>query len=630
MHRVRPYLPMVLLAFCSVLAIAFYLQALHYPFISDDEYYITKNSRLAGLHLSEIWRLFIEPYNPLEFLPLRDLSYWFDIKLFGLDPYAFRVHNIILYFLCLPLVYANTSGLWKYFHPEDASGMTWVAAIVTALFVLNPVHVEAVVWISGRKDLLAGLFSLLSVWFAINVRREREFSVAFGMAALVMLLAAMLSKATAVAMAPVIAMIWVIYWRDSSSLSKRNDLLLWPLASILLGLIVTLIFMSKSTISEPAYYDIESFSRALAILGWLARLSVSPENHYFFYPVFEDSKLSAMMILGALVLVSAAVGIVMSLRKRTLTGFALVAFFVLCLPYIQLLPFKTTSLVSDRFLFLAVWPALLLIVMVAWHFKPLLRIILFLAIIMVWSYQSFKLPNDWRSEEASAERLMTAYPGHYLPAFQKIWGELRQAKYSAALETANQIIVPEYRKMMIQMIQVTYVLRFSSSPSDKPDEAFDLMQQFESSLKNLPTHSKWNPPMRFVRDRGQYILALKGLRLTEQFPNNPLVRYKAGLWALEIGNYQVAVDNLRAAIALQTLPVQLRGKAYTNIGLALLRSKYAAEAEVPLLAALTQSPPDLQAYCLLKEVYHQAGQRDRVANASRACNNLVPIEPMAQ
>jgi hypothetical protein len=65
-------------------AVTAYLQALDYPFHSDDSVYIIGNTKLLGLHLSELWRLFAEPYNTFsEFLPLRDLSYWFDIKLFG-------------------------------------------------------------------------------------------------------------------------------------------------------------------------------------------------------------------------------------------------------------------------------------------------------------------------------------------------------------------------------------------------------------------------------------------------------------------------------------------------------------------------------------------------------------------
>jgi hypothetical protein len=96
----------------AVVAIGVYLQTLSYPFISDDSGYLTDNPKLAGLHLTELWRLFTGPYNDFsEFLSLRELSYWFDITLFGLNPAAFRAHNIILYVLCLPLVYATTLGL---------------------------------------------------------------------------------------------------------------------------------------------------------------------------------------------------------------------------------------------------------------------------------------------------------------------------------------------------------------------------------------------------------------------------------------------------------------------------------------------------------------------------------------
>jgi hypothetical protein len=166
------------------------------------------------LHLAELRRLFTEPYNPYEFLPLRDLSYWFDITLFGLTPSAFRVHNILLYLLCLPLVYGTTMAVWRYFRPADAASAPWAAAVVTALFVVHPSHAEAVVWISGRKDVLSTMFSLLALWFAVKAKREQGASHRYATAALVALLAAMLSKATAVAVAPVIAMLWMLFWHD--------------------------------------------------------------------------------------------------------------------------------------------------------------------------------------------------------------------------------------------------------------------------------------------------------------------------------------------------------------------------------------------------------------------------------
>jgi hypothetical protein len=103
----RPFLrflqfgPLIFVLASTILAIVSYLQALQYPFVSDDISYIVENSKLSELRLGELWRLFVEPYNDFsEFLPLRDLSYWFDITLFGQNPAAFRLHNIILYLVC--------------------------------------------------------------------------------------------------------------------------------------------------------------------------------------------------------------------------------------------------------------------------------------------------------------------------------------------------------------------------------------------------------------------------------------------------------------------------------------------------------------------------------------------------
>jgi len=74
-----------------------------------------------------------------------------------------------------------------------------------------------------------------------------------------------------------------------------------------------------------------------------------------------------MVALGIAVLAAAAVGMVMILRKRSLEGFALVAFLLLCMPTCKLMPYAPLSLVSDRFLALAVWPVVLLIVTLAWR-----------------------------------------------------------------------------------------------------------------------------------------------------------------------------------------------------------------------------------------------------------------------
>ncbi|MGA8864441.1 MAG: hypothetical protein WBM09_07075 [Gallionella sp.] len=71
---VRKIAPALLVSLCAVVAVMAYLQALNYPFILDDFVYIVWNTKLPQLHLAQIWKLLVVPYNDtFEFLPLRDL-----------------------------------------------------------------------------------------------------------------------------------------------------------------------------------------------------------------------------------------------------------------------------------------------------------------------------------------------------------------------------------------------------------------------------------------------------------------------------------------------------------------------------------------------------------------------------
>jgi len=632
--RMRQFAPLALVLLSVAVVLAAYLQAFNYPFVSDDTSYIPENTKLAGLHLTELWRLLTEPYNCcFEFLPLRDLSYWFDIALFGLNPSASRLHNILLYLLCLPLVYGTTSGLWRYFRPADAASTRWAAAAVTALFALHPALVESVVWISGRKYVLPNLFSMLALWLAVRARRELGFSAPYAAAALVAFVAVMLSKSSYVAVAPVIAMLWLLFWRDIPAPKRRYSLLLWPLAILFLAAFLTRVFIAsnKGYDEIPFYFGVEAITRTLAVLGGLARLAVSPESRHFFYPVFEDPYLPIMVALGVVVLVATATGAVMMLRRRSLEGFALVAFLLLCMPYMQLIPYAPPSLIADRSLALAVWPAALLIVALSWRLNPIPRTALLLAIALPWGFQTIERPRDWRSYEALIDTDLRAYPGYYMPAMLKIVNiQLPKGLHREAMETANSITFLELRDILIEIIRADYAVHVSATATGKPQEAVVLLQNLWTRLKQRPVQAKWNTPVNVLFDKRQGVLAIEWEYLAKQFPDDVSVRYNAGLWMLNVPRYEDAVVHLRAATESQRLPESVRGAAFRNLGLALLNSGQVAEAEAPLRAALEQWVPDLRAYCLLSEVYKQTGRFEEAARAKAGCTSRAPNEKTAQ
>lgn len=618
----RQAVPLVIVLVSAMVAVGAYLQAFNYPYFSDDISYLPGNAKLIGLSSAELWRLFTEPYNCcFEFLPLRDFSYWLDIKLFGLSPAASRGQNIFLYLLCLPLVYATTSSLWRYFRPADAGGAPWAAAAVTALFALHPALVESVVWISGRKYVLPNLFAMLALWLAVKARREQGLSPHYVVASLVAIVALMFSKSSYVGVAPLIALLWILFWLDIPVQRRRKSLLLWPLAILFLAGLMTLIFVSKNEGFDgmPFYFGIEAVTRTFAVLGWLARLAFSPGPRHFLYPVFEDTNLPAMVALGAAVLVASTASVFLILRKRSLEGFALAAFLLLCMPYIQLIPNHPPSLVSDRYLALAVWPAILFLVAMLWRLKLVLRLVLLIAIASLWGFQTVERPRDWRSLETLYNADLHAYPGYYMPAMYEINNvQLPQGLYSGAYTTANSITVPELREIMIKIINTDHAVQAALATGNL-QESMSLLWNSGQDYKQRPVQAQWNPSILFFYRKNLEKLVNEWETLSRRFPDDASLRYNAGLWMMGVQKSGHAVAHLRAASESRRLPESVRGTAFRNLGLALIDSGNVAEAEVPLRAALEQSPPDFRAYCLLSVVYKRAGRTEEAVRAESEC-----------
>ena len=621
--HIKRLAPLLIVVMSVVVAIGAYLQALNSPFYSDDNQYIASNAKLAGLHLVDSWRLFVEPYNQMEFLPLRDLSYWLDVSLFGMTPSAFRLHNILLYAICCLLVYSTTSNLWRYFRPEEKAQAPWFAATVTALFALHPAHVEAVVWISSRKDLLSGMFAMLALWFAVNAKREHGLAPWYAGGALAAMVAAMLSKATMVVVAPAIAILWIIFLRDSRLSFHRRALLLWLLACLVLATCVFMVFTAHSSVIRlPVYFGIEAYPRTLAIMGWMARLAMSPESRHSFYPVVEDSWFWGMVVLGVAVVLAGVAGTVITLRKRSLEGFSLVVFTLLCLPYTQVLPYFTDSLVADRFLFLAVWPVSLLLVAMAWRLKTLPRAILLLIIVLPWVFQTLERPNDWKSFETLINADVQKYPGHYLPAARKImWSKDVDGMSPETDKIANGITDTAIRNLVIKLIQAHRMVNNASAHNLQ--ETMECLNGLTSDINKTPAQVKWNPPINAPYHESKEVLELEWLTLIGKFPDDASVLYNAGLSLVGVGKFENAAIILKKVTASPQLPANERGNAFKNLGIALINSGHIAAAEVPLLSALEQVPPDTEAYCVLAEVYRHTNQLGKMAQVETECHSRI-------
>ena len=108
--------------------------------------------------------------------PLAWLSHMLDVEMFGLDAGGHHVTNALLHVL-------NT--LLLFWVLRYLTGAVWRSGFVAALFAVHPLHVESVVWISERRDVLSTAFGLLSLWaYAHWTRSGRWLAYAMSFACL--------------------------------------------------------------------------------------------------------------------------------------------------------------------------------------------------------------------------------------------------------------------------------------------------------------------------------------------------------------------------------------------------------------------------------------------------------------
>jgi hypothetical protein len=142
------------LVFLVICTFVLYGPTIDFPFLTlDDPLYVTKHDTIQQGFGKEAIRLaFTEPHAGF-WIPLTWLSFMVDYEFSGLLPGGYRLTNILLH--C-----ANVLLLFTFIY--YLTGYYWRSLLVAGLFAFHPLHVESVVWITERKDVLSLFFLLLA------------------------------------------------------------------------------------------------------------------------------------------------------------------------------------------------------------------------------------------------------------------------------------------------------------------------------------------------------------------------------------------------------------------------------------------------------------------------------------
>ena len=168
-------------AVCGLLAAMIWFvfgQTLHHGFVNyDDNRYVYENPivqkgltwagfRWAFTHLA------VDNWHPLTWL-----SHMLDCELYGLKPAGHHLTNVLLHTATVILLFLVLRRMTSLRGDATATptGALWRSAFVAAVFAIHPLRVESVAWVAERKDVLSGLFFMLTLWaYAFYVQKAES------------------------------------------------------------------------------------------------------------------------------------------------------------------------------------------------------------------------------------------------------------------------------------------------------------------------------------------------------------------------------------------------------------------------------------------------------------------------
>jgi tetratricopeptide (TPR) repeat protein len=327
-----------LLATAILIGCAIYAKFLFYGHISwDDPEMVFKNRDVKAF---DIARLFKGHYVG-NYIPLTMLLHAIGWGLFENSHWGHHLLNILLHVINGVLVFRIGQKLFK---------STLIANTGAIIFLLHPLQVESVGWISELKNVLSTALYLYAFYNYLLYTENRK--TAFYLSTLLLFLLGCLSKSSVVVFPLVLIVFDFFMLRDFSMKSLLNKI-----PFLFLSLFFGFINIKTQTADlfinhahEFPYYQRTGFA-GYALFRYLL-LYVFPFNLSVIYPYPNAQALP--LATGFIVLLTLGVAIFLTIKKRYYTWAFLILFVLLNLALVlQFLPFGEV-LYADRYAYIPV------------------------------------------------------------------------------------------------------------------------------------------------------------------------------------------------------------------------------------------------------------------------------------
>jgi protein O-mannosyl-transferase len=396
----------------------FYGNSIFNDYALDDIMFVTHNmfvqkgfNGIYDLFTKESMYGFIGNASPISggrWRPLSLITFAIEKQFFGASPHISHFINLLLLALIGVIMILF---LRKYIFKSSPVA----AFMVVLLFIIHPVHTEAVTNIKSRDELLSWLFLLLTLYYSMNFFVKRIFLQL--LLAFVCYFLALLSKENGVSFLAILPLTFYFFTKE-----KANSIVLVTIPfAVVLGIyiIMRVTFVpfaadtGKEIMNAPYLYatPIQHFATVMLMLGkyitllfWPNPLSCDYSYNQVPYVNFSSPLVwLSMLVQAALVLYA-----LMKLKEKSIIAYGILFYFCSIFVYSNLF-IDIGTFLGERFLFQPSFGFCLAMVVFfneavqKIKFKNLtLRFsfisVLLVAILVLSGFQTIRRNADWKSD----------------------------------------------------------------------------------------------------------------------------------------------------------------------------------------------------------------------------------------
>lgn len=545
-----------LIVFLLIMAVAFavYCRALSYGFLLswDDPAYVVNNAAAHGFSWGHIKAAFSRFYVG-NYAPLHIVSYMLDYLLWGLNPSGYRLLNIILHAF---------NGFMLYLLLRRLSLPLYPAIFSALLFVLHPVQVESVVWISQRKNVLAMLFFLLSI-HSYSRYRDAAGGVSRKQYALSLLFfgCSLLAKSVVVVL-PVILILYDLCISRRKVLQSIPDKLPFIFLALITGFIALLSQSAEYGGGGRAdFHGGGIWSTLLTMLPVFItylRMVLVPTGLSIVYAPQIKTAVDAEVLFSILILCSlSVVGCWLYNRKRAIF-FWYAAIPLAILPVSQVIPLVT--LMNDRYLYFPLLGVAACSGFLMQYLSERIDIrwgktvtFGFFLLAAIYGFASFQRTIIWRSPLALWQDAAVKQPGSAV-AWLVLGEEQARRGDSGPAEKSFDLALEICRGVECHhALEKLATLYLQGGRFDKAGKSADeLIRLFPGSANGYIMKGYLKYQNRELIEAEK--LFLEGVKLD---PNQPSALIALGNIYLATGRPAVAREKLKAALALGSPAAEL-------------------------------------------------------------------------